>query len=118
MAKIAATGLTLPLDEAQKSLIDTKGNLIEFEEQKDGTFKSKKATEGDGYNYTYELVAHPALVTVYVTKTKKGEEKKVSTSKEEQKAIEDAKTVAENAPDAKTKKEAERVASIGGKSYK
>ena len=111
MAKIAATGLTMPLDEAQKSLLDLKGNLIEFEEQKDGTFKGKKAGEGDGYNYTYELVAHPALVTVYVTKTKKGEEKKLS--KEEEKAIKDAETVAENAPDKKTQKEAESVAKFG-----
>jgi len=114
MARVASTGLTLPLDEAKASLLDHKGNLIEFEEQDNGTFKSK-AVESDGYAFTYELNPQPVIVSVSVSKGPKGQETKKS--KEEQKAIEDAKTVAANAPDAKTKKEAEKVASIGGRRY-
>lgn len=117
MTRVASTGLTLPLDEAKATLLDNKGNLIEFEEQKDGTFKSK-TIEGDkdakgniAYTYSYDLVAQPTLVTVYVNKVKNA--KKTSTTKEEQKAIEDAKVVAQNAPDKKTQKEAEKVASFG-----
>jgi len=115
MARVAQNGLTLSLDEAKAGLLDNKGNLLEFEEQDNGTFKSK-AVESDGYAFTCELNPQPVIVSVSVSKGPKGQETK-NASKEEQKAIEDAKTVAANAPDAKTKKEAEKVASIGGKRY-
>jgi hypothetical protein len=70
MARVAQTGLTLPLDEAKASLFDNKGNLLQFEEQEDGTFKAE-TVEGDGYNYTYELNPQPVIVTVSVSKESK-----------------------------------------------
>ena len=113
MARVPQTGLTLSLDEAKNQLVDGKGNLIEFTEQKDGTFKSNDI-EGDGYVYSYDLMPHPTLVTVYANKVKKEDaSKKKSVNKEEEKALKDAQTVAENAPDKKTQKEAESVAKFG-----
>ena len=120
------TGLTLPLKDALTQLTDNKGNLIEFEEQEDGSYKSKDF-EGDAdskgnvrYRYSYDLMPAPVMVTVYANKIKnedntKKKQASTTTTKEEEKAIEDAKTVAEQAPDAKTKKEAEKVASFGKK---
>ena len=75
MAKAAQTGLTLSLDEAKSSLLDNKGNVLEFEAQEDGTFKSE-AVEGDGYNYTYYLHPQTTIVTVSVAKEAKGDTKK------------------------------------------
>ncbi len=112
--RVPHTGLTLPLDEAKTQLTDNKGNLLQFEQQKDGTYHSNDV-EGDGYTYSFDLVPQTTLVTVYANKVKKGDKKSANLSKEEAKAIEDAKIVAENAPDSKTKKEAEKVASLGNK---
>jgi hypothetical protein len=70
MARVAQTGLTLPLDEAKANLFDNKGQLLEFEEQEDGTFKSA-AVESDSYTYTYELNPQPVMVTVSVSKESK-----------------------------------------------
>jgi hypothetical protein len=86
----AQTGLILSLKEAQTSLFDNKGNLLEFKEQEDGTFKSA-AVEGDGYNYTYELNPQPVIVTVLVTKEAVAAKKKAvvprpATAKEEKEA--------------------------------
>src|ERR1051326_7653313 len=109
--RVPTTGLILPLKDAQTQLIDNKGNLIEFEEQEDGTFQSKEV-EGDSYNYSYTLTPQPVIVTVAVNKTKKETEeaKKKRLSTEEKKALEEAKTIAEQAPDTRTRKEAERYA--------
>jgi len=108
--RVPTTGLTLSLDDAKKQLVDNKGNLIEFEEQEDGTFQSKEV-EGDSYNYSYTLSPHPTIVTVTVNKVKREtEEAKKRLSAEEKKALEEAKTIAAQAPDTKTKKEAERYA--------
>lgn len=75
MAKAAQTGLILSLDEAKTSLLDNKGNVLEFEAQEDGTFKSE-AVEGDGYNYTYYLHPQTTIVTVSVSKEAKEAAKK------------------------------------------
>src|ERR1041385_2279301 len=109
--RVPTTGLILPLKDAQTQLIDNKGNLIEFEEQEDGTFQSKEV-EGDSYNYSYTLSPHTTLVTVTVNKVKKEAStgKKKALTAEEKKAQEEAKIIAEQAPDSKTKKEAERYA--------
>jgi BRCT domain type II-containing protein len=77
---VAQNGLTLSLKEAQASLFDNKGNLLEFEEQEDGTFKSK-VIESDSYTYTYELNPQPVIVTVSVTKESKEEAKKKAANK-------------------------------------
>lgn len=81
--RVAQTGLTLSLDEAKATLLDNKGNLLQFEEQKDGTFLA--TVEGDGYNYTYELNPQPVIVSVSVNKKPKG------SPEEEKKAIQVAK---------------------------
>ena len=109
--RVPTTGLILPLDEAKTQLVDFKGNLIEFEEQENGTFQSKEV-QGDSYNYSYTLSPHPAIVTVTVNKVKRETEeaKKKRLSAEEKKALEEAKTIAEQAPDTRTRKEAERYA--------
>jgi hypothetical protein len=98
---VAVNGLTLSKQDAMRSLVDHKGNAIQFEEQKDGSLISK-AVEGDNYTYTYSLVPQIQIVTVSVAKNPK---KNV----EEKKALQDAKTVAENAPDKQTQKEAEQL---------
>jgi hypothetical protein len=75
MTRVAQTGLTLSLDEAKTSLLDNKGQPLQFEEQEDGTFKSA-AIESDSYTYTYELNPQPIIVTVSVNKESKEEAKK------------------------------------------
>jgi hypothetical protein len=72
---VAQTGLTLSLSEALAGLLDNKGNLLEFKEQEDGTYRSESVA-GDGYNYVYELNPQPVIVTVSVTKESKEEAKK------------------------------------------
>jgi len=71
----AATGLTLSLEDAKKTLTDIKGKQLEFTEQKDGTWTAKEV-EGDSYVYQYSLVPQPVIVTVSVAKISKEEKKK------------------------------------------
>jgi hypothetical protein len=107
MARVAQTGLTLPLDEAKASLLDHKGNLLEFKQQEDGTFKSiiidgDIDKEGNAlYQYTYELNPQVTLVMVSVNKESKEEAKKKAaavkprpaTAKEEKEAEQYNKSV-------------------------
>jgi hypothetical protein len=88
---VAQNGLTLSLKEAQTSLFDNKGQLLQFEEQEDGTFKSA-VVESDGYVFTYELNPQPVIVSVSVNKESKEDAKKnaskprLATAKEEKEA--------------------------------
>ena len=78
----AATGLTLSLEDAKKTLTDIKGKQLEFTEQKDGTWTAKEV-EGDSYVYQYSLVPQPVIVTVSVAKISKEEKKKKTVTAEE-----------------------------------
>jgi hypothetical protein len=70
----AVQGLTLSKEDALKTLTDFRGNVIEFEERKDGSIMSKPV-EGDNYTYTYSLVPQTTIVTVNVAKNPKQQQK-------------------------------------------
>ena len=69
---VATKGLTLSKEDALGSLTDIKGNHIEFEEQKDGSFISKPV-ESDNYTYTYSFTPQTTTVVLSVIKKSKEE---------------------------------------------
>lgn len=80
MSNSASEGKIVSKTQGQ-SLTDHKGELIKFEEQKDGTYKGKGSeSDGNTFEYTLEPVGEPQY-TVRVVKTpKSGQNQNVNES--------------------------------------